>query len=88
MKFTILPSATAALLTSSCTANTIEDDVLTIIRNNLHTLIATKMDYNFLLHPGHGGSDGHEHGNDAHDHGSSNGDISPEWIRNWSTWWE
>lgn len=94
MKFTILPIATAALLTSSCTANTIEDDVLTIIRNNLHTLIATKMDYNFLLHPGHGGEEGHEHGNiahdhgdyshshehgdTAHDHGTSNGDVSPE----------
>lgn len=62
MKFTILPIATAALLTSSCTANTIEENALAIIRNNLHTLIATKVDYNFLSHPGHGGEDGHDHG--------------------------
>ena len=96
MKFTILPVATAtALLTSSCTvANSVEDDALAVIRNNLHTLIATKMDYNFLTHPGHGGEEGHDHGNvahdhgdyshshehgdTAHDHGTSNGDVSPE----------
>lgn len=72
MKFTILPIATAALLTSSCTANTIEENALAVIRNNLHTLIATKMDYNFLLHPGHDGEDGHDHGT------SNGGDVSPE----------
>jgi len=70
MKFTIL-LATAALLTSTCTANTIEENALAVIRNNVHTLIATKMDYNFLSHPGHGGEDGH-------DHGTSSGGVSPE----------